>query len=319
MTMGRIGTAAVRVVDAFAATVQDLGRTGYEQLGVNRSGASDTFSARAANILVGNAVDAPLLEIADSAFAFETEDEVVVAVTGARAEVTVDGTVRLPRWEAIRIPASRILRIAAPEAGYRTYLAFAGGVQADTLLGSVSPLPARSFDNPVPAGTRLEIGPRRGAPLPRGAGESLAPLAEQLLSRSTIAVMQTAQAAMFADMARLYTEPFTMSPRSNAVGARFDGATPVRVDDTEITSRSVPIGSVEIPSSGELIALLRGRLITAGYPIPAVIARADLDAVAQLRPGAVVRFAPIDEDAARWRVFHQESALRRLLELRENA
>jgi allophanate hydrolase subunit 2 len=206
------------------------------------------------------------------------------------------------------------LDIAPPTRGYRVYVAFAGAVKAESLLGSVSPLPARNFENSVAVGERLVLGIPATPPLRPGAAAHLAPLIAGLHNPGRIGVLQTAQAEVFDGMERLYSNAFQMSPRSNAVGARFDGETPVRRDTTEITSRSVPIGSIEIPATGELIALLRGRLITAGYPIPAVIARADIDAVSQLRPGDAVQFERIDESEARWRVLHQEAALRRLTE-----
>jgi biotin-dependent carboxylase-like uncharacterized protein len=300
-----LGTTTVRVIESFGALVQDLGRVGHEKLGVNRSGASDVFSARAANLLAGNAPDAPLVEITDSRFIFEAEQTVTVAVTGARSSIVLDGEIRLPAWEPLTVPAGTRLDIAPPTQGYRVYVAFSGAVRAENLLGSVSPLPARGFENPVSPGGLLEVGTPANPPLRPGAAAHLAPLIDRLLNPGRIGVLQTAQAEVFDRMERLYAKSFSMNPRSNAVGARFDGETPVRRDTTEITSRSVPIGSVEIPAAGELIVLLRGRLITAGYPIPAVIARAAIDAVAQLRPGGAVRVE---------RILHQEAALHRLSE-----
>ena len=45
-------------------TVQDLGRTGYQHLGIPVSGALDPVSLRAANVLVGNPPDTAALEVA---------------------------------------------------------------------------------------------------------------------------------------------------------------------------------------------------------------------------------------------------------------
>jgi allophanate hydrolase subunit 2 len=45
-------------------TVQDLGRTGYQRLGIAVGGALDPLSLRAANALVGNTPGAGALEVA---------------------------------------------------------------------------------------------------------------------------------------------------------------------------------------------------------------------------------------------------------------
>lgn len=303
----------LEVIESFGAVLQDQGRVGHEQGGVNRSGASDVFSSRFANLVVGNPADAPVVEVTGAAFALRTPAPLVVAVTGARAEVRVDGDVRMPQWEALALPAGALLHIAPPTSGYRTYLSVTGGFAAERLLGSVAPLPSASFAHVLETGGELEVGDAAiGAPAPRGAAVLARPLRNRMERGDAVGVLETSQVAMFDGMDRLYAEEFTMSGRSNAVGARFDGSTPVRSDSRELVSRSVPIGSIEIPSEGELIALLRGRLVTAGYPIPAVIAKADIDLVAQTAPGMCTRFVRIDETEARWRLLQQELALREL-------
>ncbi|GAA2181778.1 biotin-dependent carboxyltransferase family protein [Brooklawnia cerclae] len=312
MTASRAGV-SIRVLESFGAVVQDLGRVGHEKGGINRSGASDTFSSRFANLAIGNRADAPCVEITGTRFAFETAEAVTIAVTGAGCEVRVDEDVRIPQWEPVTVPRGARVDIGLPTAGYRVYLALAGGLRARSLYGSVSPLPPFGFLNEVRAGDELSRDPRNaGSPVAPGSSDLARPFVERTLGAERIGVIETAQTAMFEGMERLYSHQFTMSPRSNPVGARFAGPTPVRKDNRELVSRSVPIGSIEIPSAGELIALLRGRLITAGYPVPAVIARADIDVVAQLAPGARVGFERIDESEARYRLMQTELVLQRL-------
>ena len=43
-------------------TIQDLGRTGWTQMGVPVSGAADQFSAALANVLLGKDINSPVLE-----------------------------------------------------------------------------------------------------------------------------------------------------------------------------------------------------------------------------------------------------------------
>ena len=52
----------------------------------------------------------------------------------------------------------------------------------------------------------------------------------------------------------------------------------------------MPIGAVEVPSGDELLVLHRGRGVTAGYPVLAVVTATSLSRLGQARPGQQVRF-----------------------------
>ena len=81
----------------------------------------------------------------------------------------------------------------------------------------------------------------------------------------------------------------------------------------ELASQGVVPGVVQMPASGQPIVLLADAQTTGGYPIIAVVIRADLWTLAQLRLGGALRFvACTPEDAvaalkerqrllARWR------------------
>jgi allophanate hydrolase subunit 2 len=81
-----------------------------------------------------------------------------------------------------------------------------------------------------------------------------------------------------------------VSPRSNHIGLRLGGALPERQLTSEVLSRGVPVGAIEVPSREELLVLHRGRGVTAGYPVLAVVTSRSLDALAQARPGHTITF-----------------------------
>ena len=83
---------------------------------------------------------------------------------------------------------------------------------------------------------------------------------------------------------------FEVAPESDYVGLRLTGSTRTRQRSSEILSRGVPVGAIEIPPAGGLLALLRGRLLTAGYPVVGVATTVAVDRLAQARPGDVLRF-----------------------------
>ena len=88
-----------------------------------------------------------------------------------------------------------------------------------------------------------------------------------------------------ADVART---SFTVDTNSDHVGVRLQGPSFTRAITTEILSRGVPLGAVEQPPTGGPIILMRGRPLTAGYPVPVVVARSSHSALGQLRPGDTV-------------------------------
>ena len=112
-------------------TVQDVGRPGYVSLGVPRSGAFDRSAARLANRLVGNADSAAVLEVTLGGLAVRAIDAVTVALTGADCPGFDHGTART-------LPAGQVLRLGAPVAGLRSYLAVRGGIAVEPTLGSRS-------------------------------------------------------------------------------------------------------------------------------------------------------------------------------------
>jgi antagonist of KipI len=44
-------------------SIQDMGRFGYQQVGINPTGVMDKYAAAIANILVGNNYNEPVIEI----------------------------------------------------------------------------------------------------------------------------------------------------------------------------------------------------------------------------------------------------------------
>src|SRR4030067_1235881 len=72
-------------------TIQDLGRYGFSQFGVPPSGALDTFSYRAGNLLVANQQNEASLETTIMRLKLKTLREVVIAITGGDLSPTLNG------------------------------------------------------------------------------------------------------------------------------------------------------------------------------------------------------------------------------------
>lgn len=274
-------------------TVQDLGRVGRARYGLPANGAADQHSARVANVLCGNDERAPLLEITALDFACVPSGDILVAATGAPADVTVDGVIR-PQWEPVSVRAGETVRVTGIRQGLRVYLAVLGSFEAEYLQGSCAPDTILGFGPALRDGDELAL--RTGCP-PIDHPFSRIPLfrlhapVPRFPTAWTIDVTDGPDRAEFGDTAaRLFDAPFTVSPQSNHIGLRLRGDVPRRVTQGEVLSRGVPIGAVEVPAGDELLVLHRGRGVTAGYPVLAVTTATGLSSLGQVRPGQTLRF-----------------------------
>lgn len=120
-----------------ATSVQDAGREGHYHLGIPPSGALDQFALRAANLLVGNAPTAALLECTLLGPQLEFQRDALVAVCGARMTPRLDGE-EMPLDAAFRVRAGQVLGFDYLKAGARGYLAIEGGIAVPEVLGSRS-------------------------------------------------------------------------------------------------------------------------------------------------------------------------------------
>lgn len=274
----------LRVHAATLAAVQDRGRVGHGRSGVPPNGAGDQYAMAMANALTGNVPGTPVLENTLLDLAFSVSVETVVAVTGAPATVTVDGE-QVPQWTPVRLRADDVLRVKRVRDGLYVYVGLGGVVEVPTLLGSCAPDPLVRFGTGLGAGDELQF----RASGRRLRGDAVVPTVPvpEYGDPWQVAVCPGPEADWFD---RPLSGEYVVAKESNHVGTRLAGPTPEQLVRRELVSRAVPTGSVEIPTAGELIVLRRGRGVTAGYPVAAVVTNVDQSRIAQARPGHRVRF-----------------------------
>jgi len=275
----------VRVVrPGFQTTVQDLGRFGHAHQGVSASGAADAVALRAGNLLVGNAENAPALEMTLVGGAFAFESDTVIALTGS------DFGAGYPLWQAVEIKAGAVVHCGASQSGARCYLAVRGGIDAPRVLGSASThLLTGIGGRALRSGDILRIGdaavrrPRRAQAVP------------QRQTEGVLRVTAGPQADWFGDA--LYRNCYIVQEESNRMGLRLRGPAIPSPTGTMLTE-GVPLGAVQVPPDGQPIILFVEHQTTGGYPKPACVISADLSRVGQLRPRHEVRFELITIDEA---------------------
>ncbi|MEU4657504.1 biotin-dependent carboxyltransferase family protein [Streptomyces sp. NPDC023723] len=281
-------TAKLTTVRAGAlTTVQDAGRPGHAHLGVPRSGALDAPATRLANRLLGNDPGAAVLETTVTGCALRPDRAVTVVVGGAPCPVTVAG--RPAAWGApVRVPAGAVLDVGAVTAGVRSYVAVAGGVAVEPVLGSratdllsgLGPAPLRDGDV-VPVGT-----PAPPAPAPAAAPWPAPP------TELVLPVRPGPRADWFTPAAlRAFTSAvYRVSPHSNRIGLRTEGPALEWASTHELPSEGMVLGAVQVPPDGHPVVFLHDHPTTGGYPVIAVAPEPALAAAAQAAPGTPVRF-----------------------------
>ncbi|MFF7386667.1 5-oxoprolinase/urea amidolyase family protein [Streptomyces griseoluteus] len=282
---------ALVVVRAGAlTTVQDRGRPGLAHLGVPRSGALDPPAAALVNRLVGNSPDAAVLETTLDGCALRARSAVTVAVGGAPCPVRVGG--RPASFGApVRVPSGEVLEVGAAVAGVRSYVAVAGGVAVEPVLGSrATDLLSGLGPPPLADGTVLPVGPPTAAPARLDSAPQPAPPAELVL-RVTLGPREdwfTPRA-----LEDLTTRTYLVSPAGNRIGLRTEGPALERARPGELPSEAMVLGAIQVPPDGLPLVFLADHPTTGGYPVPAVVHPADLPGAAQARPGTPLRFVRV--------------------------
>lgn len=273
------------------ACVQDLGRPGLAHLGVTGSGAADRRSHALANRLVANPDSAATVEITLGGFAARVRGgDTDIAVTGAEALALIDG-IPFGHNSIARVFDGQLITLETPRAGLRSYLAVRGGIDVPPVLGS------RSFDSlaglgpaPLTAGDRLAVGPPPAA-FPH---VEVAPAAPVGGGGVTLRVIPGPRRDWLADPDALPRQPWVVSGRSDRIGVRLTGdPLAARWPDRQLPSEGMVRGAIQVPPGGQPVILGPDHPVTGGYPVIAVVADADTDVVAQLRPGTPVRLVEL--------------------------
>ena len=118
-------------------TIQDLGRHGYQHLGINPGGAMDKYAMQVTNSLVGNQPGEAVIELHFPASVFLFTQPALIALGGAEFSASINGE-PVPNLHAIIVCKNDVLQFHRPLYGERAYLAMSGGLVIDQWMNSYS-------------------------------------------------------------------------------------------------------------------------------------------------------------------------------------
>lgn len=302
----------IRVVKAgLSDTIQDSGRSGYQQFGVIHSGAMDSISRRIANLLVGNEEGEAVLEMTLLGPSLLFEEEMLLSLCGGEFAPEIDG-IPISLWKPIAVKKNSILTIGAAKSGCRLVLAVGGGFDVPEVMGSHSTYIHAKFggfqgrslkkDDRLPVkktGTvsKMIAGHMSQCDMPflttswSAAKQVRPPVGESY----TIRVVPGIQKNLFTKQSQrtFLSAIYKVDSQSDRMGYRMIGPVLQLSKTQELLSEAVTFGTVQVPPNGQPIILMADHQTTGGYPKIAQVITADLPVLAQAKPGDSIRFKEV--------------------------
>lgn len=298
------------------ASIQDLGRNGYQKLGVIVSGAMDTHALKIANLVIGNEQSEACIEVTMRGSSFLFNQDTLIAITGGDLRPTIDG-IEVPQWRPVLVKANCVLKFKGNTIGLRSYLAVSGGYTIEERLGSKSTYLRAEFGGYK--GRALQKDDVIDVNLPTKLGKEIQkklrvrspyfdtvnwyvrrPFYEQNNEVQTIRFIEGNEYSWFTREAHAHFEStlFIVENSSDRMGYRMKGSTLSKITEKEMISEAIINGTVQVSNDGNPIVLLADRQTTGGYPRIAQIITADIYKFGQLKPSDKIQFKKVDLDEA---------------------
>lgn len=303
-------------------TIQDDGRYGFQHLGINPGGVMDTVAAAVANMLVGNKIDLPVIELHFPASSIIFNESCLMALSGADFSATINNEPALLNT-AIIVTASSALIFSKYKKGARCYLAVYGGWNAVRWLNSYS------------TNTQVHAGGFNGGALKKN--DMIHFHKKQTLinrfslqshfitsiridstsfysSENKIRCIKGMQYNWLNDSSKnsFVTTLFKITANSNRMGYHLSGEKLFASTSKQLLSTAVTKGAIQLLPDGGLILLMADHQTTGGYPVIANVISTDIPSLAQIQPGTSIQFRFIDIEEAEILYIQQQENLLRL-------
>ncbi len=311
------------------STIQDLGRKGFRQFGINPNGAMDSGAVRLINILLGNSETEAVLEMHFPAPTVEFEEDTIFALGGADFGAKL-GDKSVENWRAFFAEKGSVLKFDQKVSGNRAYLSVKGGFKIEKWLGSFSTNLIAVIGGF--AGRSMQTGDRIGfnskftiqnsklikIPSPESKDQRLEfpyKISNNLLPRynafPTIRVVAGAEFERLTALSEqnFLKQNFTISNESNRMGFRLCGEPLYLLDKIELVSSAVNFGTIQLLPDGQMIVLMADCQTSGGYPRIAHVVSMDLTVLAQLGANDKVGFEIISLSDAEDLTMHSEFEL----------
>jgi biotin-dependent carboxylase-like uncharacterized protein len=301
----------IRVIDpGLFTTVQDIGRFGYGEFGVPRSGAMDDFSYHLGSILVGNFENEAALEFTQKAGVYEFLSDTIIAIVGADFGFSIDGD-PVENFKTYYVKKGSILKDIGAKTGYRSYLCISGGIDTPLILNSRSTF------------VRAGIGGYNGRALKKGdllkVGKSRYKFKRSVRLQKTVTPdfsinrVRIIPSVRIKKIENFLNVKYNITMDIDRMGVRLKKSEKFdSLDRFDVVTEPTFPGTIQITNSGEPIILMNDCQTTGGYRILGYVIDVDLYKIAQLRPKDSISFEVIDFTEAYLLMRKRDEILNRL-------
>lgn len=282
----------------FFTLIQDKGRFSFTHLGVTNSGFMDEFSALYAHKLLNNSMDTNLLEISFPNVILKSNVNTIISLTGAICEFFIND-IQKDIWQTYKIKKGDILRIGKILKGQRVYFSVKDGFNIKKDFGSNSTT------------IKEQLGGLSGNQLKKGdflPCNNCSKIIHNRLKKIywpsyedeiVLRVILSYQEDSFSkeEKQKFFNSTYKISPDFNRMACKLNGEK-IKSNLDGIISEGIAFGSIQIPSDGQAIILLKERQTIGGYPKIGTVLSIDCFKLSQMKINSNVRFKEIDINTA---------------------
>jgi antagonist of KipI len=262
-------------------TIQDIGRFGYQHLGINPSGVMDKYAVRIANMLVGNPSEEAVIEMHFPAPVFLFDQPAIIALAGADFNASINGE-PVPVNQPLIINKSSVLQFHSMKNKARCYLAVKSGFKIKKWLNSYS------------TNLKAEAGGMDGTKLNKDDSIQLNDSSDysKILSADDFKILPwkaneiwdaTETKEIFVlpgqewgwlneeSQKNFLSKIYSITNKSDRMGYQLNGEALQTMDKKELVSSCVCFGTIQLLPDGQMIILMADHQTTGGYPRPGYI------------------------------------------------
>ena len=282
------------------STFQDQGRGNLYHIGIPFSGAIDNRNFFLVNKLVGNKLEAPVIEFAYQGPLLKYSGENInIAITGD-VNFTIKRNNNLLNgicYQTFTLEHGDELDVISTNNSVYGYLAVSGefNLKYQWLSCSVNTKANIGAND----GKKLEINQRIDI-LKINKNLNLKKLNYVNTKIENIRVIKGTNFDYFSNNGKktFFEKEFFVSKLSDRMGMRLEGPKIENIVDTNIKSEGLIKGVIQVPADGNPIIMLSDHGTIGGYPKIGVVISADYDKLVQLTPGSKIKFKEVNLSSA---------------------
>ena len=275
----------IKVIDpGFYTSIQDKGRFGFQNYGVPVSGCMDENSAEIANQILENLRSSALLELTMTGCSLEFKKDTIIAVTGSDMNAKLNGS-SIQMYNKIDVKKGDLLSFGRFEYGFRTYIAFQGGIKSEKVMKS------RSMYNGITKSFKIQKNDKI--------------VLNNSINKSRSTNQEKIQKLILSDNIECYKGPefhklnkknkenllkkqFSISNNHNRMGYILNEKIKNNIKPI-ITSHVMP-GTVQLTPGGKIIILMRDCQTTGGYPRILQLTNSAINILSQKMTNSEIKF-----------------------------